>query len=349
MAIPLKPGTGPVQAEPNSLGWGLVGCGWVASDYVAPALKAARNGALLGVFDPDHQAMRRLADAVGEGGTAPRCHASLDSLLGDPAIRAIYIATPNHLHRPIAVAAARAGKAVLCEKPMATTFDDAEAMVVAAAAAGVPFGTAYDQRFHPAHRALRAAVADGMLGVVTQARIHYACWLPGDWSGDNWRVDPARAGGGALIDLAPHGIDLLEVLLGDEWAELVALTQRKIHDYAVDDGAILAGRFRGGALATIHVAYNCPERFPRRTLELIGTKRMARATDTMGQTPGGTITLIDATTGARTDQVFPDDPAQSPFLAQVEAFGESILAGKPFPFPPHRDLQNFALLEAACR
>ena len=337
------------RAAVSVVGWGLVGCGWVASDYVAPAIVAACNGQLLGIFDPDAEAMERLVLRSAGLASRPTLHASLDGLLADPAVRAVYIATPNHLHEPITRACARAGKAVLCEKPMATTLAAAEAMVVAAEAAGVPFATAYDQRFHPAHRLIRAWVAEGRLGTVTQARLHYACWLPGDWSGDNWRVDPARAGGGAMIDLAPHGVDLLEVLLGDEWEELFALKQRKVHNYAVDDGAILAGRMRGGALATLHVAYNCPERFPRRTLELIGTRAMLVATDTMGQTPGGQLALIDAETGARVERSFAEDPSQSPFKAQVEAFAASVLAGQAFPFPPRRDLKNFALLEAACR
>ena len=338
----------PVQ-EPNGegrLGWGLVGCGWVATDYVAPAIVAAGNGRLVGVFDPNAAAMETLA---ARSGGNPAQHPSLASLLADPEVQAVYVATPNHLHASIVASCARAGKAILCEKPMATCFADAEAMVAAAEAAGVPYATAFDQRFHPAHRWLRDRVAAGDLGVVTQARIHYACWLPGDWAGDNWRVDPARAGGGAMIDLAPHGVDLLEVLLGDEWAELFAIKQRMVHDYAVDDGAILAGRFVGGALATLHVAYNCSDSFPRRTLELVGTKGMAIATDTMGQTPGGRITTIDAATGTRAERVFAEDPGQSPFIAQVEAFAGAILANEPFPYSARRDLRTFALLEAACR
>lgn len=331
------------------LGWGLVGCGWVATDYVAPAMLASRRGQLLGLFDPDRAAMERLQQLAGRSGPAPRQHADLDSLLADPAVEAVYIATPNHLHHAIARACAAAGKAVLCEKPMAATWADAEAMVVAAEVAEAPLAVAFDQRFHPAHQLLRSWVSAGELGTITQARIHYACWLPADWAADNWRIDPARAGGGAMIDLAPHGIDLLEVILGDEWAELIALKQRKVHEYAVDDGAILAGRMRGGALATLHVAYNCPDVYPRRTLELIGTKAMVVATNTMGQTPGGRVVRIDSETGKTTEHPFAADPDQSPFIAQVDAFAAAILAGRPFGFPPRRDLKNFALLEAACR
>jgi len=152
-----------------------------------------------------------------------------------------------------------------------------------------------------------------------------------------------------LIDLAPHGVDLLEVLLDDEWAELVALRQRQVHRYDVDDGAVLAGRFKGGALATLHVAYNCPENYPRRSLELIGTRARALATDTMGQTPGGRLTLTDAATGRERAVPLPEAEDRSPFATQAEAFAAAALSGWPYPYPADRDLRNFALLEAACR
>ena len=149
-------------------------------------------------------------------------HAALETFLATPGLEAVYVATPNHLHRPVVEAAARAGKHVLCEKPMATSLADAEAMVAACRENGVRYATAFDQRFQARHRRLRELVRDGRLGEITAVRVHYACWTPADWSPptadgthDNWRVDPARAGGGAFIDLAPHGLDLAQVLLGE--------------------------------------------------------------------------------------------------------------------------------------
>ncbi|HEX8537129.1 MAG TPA: Gfo/Idh/MocA family oxidoreductase, partial [Cystobacter sp.] len=162
-----------------------------------------------------------------------------------------------------------------------------------------------------------------------------------------WRIDPQRAGGGAMIDLAPHGIDLLEMLLGDEWTSLTALLQRRVHDYAVDDGAILMGRFRGGILGLIQVAYNCPETFPRRTLEVIGTRARALACNTMGQTPGGTLTLTDAATGEERPVTFSPEEDRSPFLHQVEAFSTCVLEGRAYPFSPERDVRLLTLLHQA--
>jgi 1,5-anhydro-D-fructose reductase (1,5-anhydro-D-mannitol-forming) len=320
----------------RQIGWAVVGCGWVARDYVIPAIHAAANGRVVALCDRDPR-------GLGSLGTS-----DLSAVLANAQVQAVYVATPNDQHRPVVTACAAAGKHVLCEKPMATSSADAAAMVEACAQAGVTLGIAFDQRFHAAHRHLRALVAKGALGTVTQARIFYACWLPPDWTADNWRADPRRAGGGALWDLAPHGIDLLEMLLDSRWSELHALTQRRVHAYDVDDGAVLTGRFADGTLGTIQVAYNCPDHYPRRTLELVGTRAMAIASDTMGQTPGGSLTLIDAATGIRRS-IAVADAERSPFLNQIEAFGEAILSKRPFAFPPERDLRLFTLMERSCR
>ena len=322
------------------VGWGVVGCGWVARDFVIPAIAASRNGVLAAACDRD-------AAALPRGNESLLATTNLEELLACEAVGAVYVATPNHAHRAIVEAAARAGKAVLCEKPMATTAADAAAMLAACAAAGVPYATAFDQRFHAAHRQLAKLVRDGALGVVTQARVHYACWVGPSWSGDNWRADPLRAGGGAMIDLAPHSIDLLEVVLGDEWAELISLRQNRVHDYPVDDGAALIGRLASGTLASIQVAYNCPETYPRRTLELIGTRARAVCENTMGQTPGGRLTIMGAATG--TESLVPLEDDCSPFLGQVEAFADAALGLSTYPYPGPRDLRLMRLLEASCR
>lgn len=320
------------------LGWAVVGCGWVARDYAIPAIVASRNGRLVAACDRSDAALSAVpGDCVRT--------TDLDAALRTPGVDAVYVATPNHAHRAVVEAAAAAGVAVLCEKPMAATVADARAMAAACERAGVTYATAFDQRFHAAHRTLAKLVRDGRLGIVTQARIHYACWLPPGWADDNWRIDPARAGGGAMIDLAPHGIDLLELVLNDEWAELHALKQHRVQPYPVDDGAVLMGRFRSGTLATLHVGYNCPDKFPRRVLEVVGTDARALAINTMGQTPGGTLTLTCAATGVETNIVLEDD--RSPFLVQVEMFAEVVLAGVPYHYPPEDDLRKFELLASA--
>lgn len=303
----------------GSVGWGIVGYGWVARDYMAPGIRAAGHR-LVAVADPG-EASRAAAEA--EGATA---YADLAGLIADPAVEAVYVATPNHLHRGAVEALCAAGKAVLCEKPMAASLADAEAMAAAVRRCGAFYGTAFDQRHHPGHRAMRDLVREGRLGTVTAIRIVYACWLDRTWTSfegqDNWRIDPAQAGGGALMDLAPHGIDLVDFLLGEPIAEIAAMTQARAQDYAVDDGALLIGRTDSGALAQLNVAYNCPDALPRRRLEVVGTYGMLTALDTMGQTAGGRVTLTSGRDGNSEDVAF--DTGASPFLEQVRAFGRAL-------------------------
>ncbi len=329
--------------------WGIVGCGWVARDYVAPAMTSNPVVHLVAACDPDAAALARIAH--GNAGIARRTE--LTDFLATPGLEAVYVATPNHLHRPVVEAAARAGKHVLCEKPMATSLADAEAMVSVCQENGVRYATAFDQRFQARHRRLRELVQAGRLGEITAVRVHYACWTPADWSPvageahDNWRIDPARAGGGAFIDLAPHGLDLAQVLLDEPLVETKCLLQRRVFDYPVDDGAALVGRFRSGALLLMNVAYNCPDHFPRRTLELIGTRAMAIARDTMGQTPGGSLQLVDAASGAVESIDVPTGEDVSPFAAGIGAFSSCLRAGEAFPYPPEHDLHTMRLLAAA--
>ena len=316
-------------------GWGIAGCGWVARDHALPGLQEA-GADVVALLDRSPVALDRMpVDAART--------TDVDAFLATPGLDAVYVATPNAAHRELVEAAAAAGKAVLCEKPLAADVADAEAIVKACD--GGLLGTAYDQRWHPAHRQLAELVPE--LGTVTAVRIVYCCWLPGDWTPDgaahdNWRVDPAVAGGGAAIDLAPHGIDLVGTLLGDDVVELQALLQTRVHGYAVDDGALLQGRTADGVLVDLHVAYNVPDALPRRRLEIVGTRGTAVATDTMGQTAGGTLTLL------RPEPVDVPFGGASPFAEQFRAFSAAVDGDTAaWPYDPRRDLRLHRLLVQA--
>lgn len=324
------------------LRWGIAGFGWVARDYMLPGIEAA-GGCVTAIADPSPlaQASAESASILGFDDTA--------TMLAGGDIDALYVATPNHLHLAPVRAAAAAGVPVLCEKPLAATLADAEAL--AACTQGLIAGTAFDQRHHPAHRAMADAIGDGAIGRPVAVRIVYACWVGPDWSakgtgGDNWRADPAAAGGGAVIDLALHGLDLAEMLVDEPLNRLHIDLQQRIHDYAVDDGGMLTGRTAGGVLVQSHVAYNCAEVLPRRRLEVLGETGMLIASDTMGQTPGGSVALHCGRTGAAT--ALPFDVDLSPFAAQAAAFARAV-RGEAHDFDLARDLRLMRLFDTAYR
>ncbi len=321
------------------VGWGIVGYGWVARDHAVPGIVAS-GGVVVCVVDPSLEARRAASarDVVA--------HEDMDDLLADPAVEAVYVATPNDTHARVVARAAAAGKAVLCEKPMASTLDGAWAIASAVRANGILYGTAFDQRHHPAHSTMRGVIRDGRVGVVTAVRIVYACWLDRDWAARNWRIDAGRAGGGALIDLAPHGLDLVEFLLGEPVVDIAAFIQKRVQDYDVDDGAVLAGATRSGVLVSLHVAYNHPETLKRRRLEVVGTRGMLVAQDTMGQDAGGSVVLHDASDGRGTGLAV---GGMSPFEAQMRAFGAAMRGDGAGMFDVERDLHTMALLDRAYR
>ncbi len=348
------PAVGSPSTDSGRLRWGVAGCGWVARDHVAPALAADPSSTVVALLDPAPGARDALAaSVVTAGGEEPGVSTADPSAFTAAGLDAVYVAAPNHLHRRLVETAASAGVPVLCEKPMATTAADARAMVDACERAGVGYATAFDQRHHPAHVALAEMVAAGELGTVTAVRIAYGCWTDPAWRPetspegyDNWRADPSRAGGGALVDLAPHGLDLTGVLLGgDDVTEVVALRQRRVHDYAVDDGAVLAGRTAGDVLLDLHVSYNTPDALPRRRLEVVGTRGLAVAVNTMGQTPGGTLTVHPADGGK--PRGVPFDTAVSPFAQMVAHYAAVRSGERAWPSSPARDLHHLDLLMTA--
>ena len=323
--------------------WGIAGCGWVARDYVGPAIAASSNGRVAALYDPDMASLSSAQQLFDAPATQ-----DLAAFLATPGLGAVYVAAHNYVHRQLVEAVAAAGLPVLCEKPMATTLADAQAMVDACARAGVRYGTAFDQRHHAAHQHLRMLLATGAIGTITAIRIVYACWLPAAWapdatSTDNWRIDPARAGGGALMDLAPHGLDLAAYLLDEPLVRVQAMGQSRVQDYAVEDGALLMAQSRSGVLVQLHVAYNVPDALPRRRLEVVGTTGQFVALNTMGQTAGGTLTHVDAETG-RDTPVMVHGADRSPFLNQIEAFADS----SPL-FDGAHDLHTMALVLEAQR
>ena len=124
------------------------------------------------------------------------------------------------------------------------------------------------------------------------------------------------------------------------------MTQSRVQDYAVDDGAAIVGTTSSGTLATLHVAYNCPEALPRRRLEVLGSTGMLVAENTMGQAPGGTVTIVDGGTGTGVP-LRVTDPDLSPFAGQVRAFSRALRTGDRDAFSLEADLHTMRLVEQA--
>jgi len=201
-----------------SVRWGLVGASTIAREWVVPAIRTA-GGSVESVMSTNAERGRTFAEAQ----RIPRSTTSLDAILADGNIDAVYVSTTNELHKPQVLAAAAAGKHVLCEKPLALTLPDAREMVAACRAAGVVMGTNHHLRNAATHRAMQELIAAGRIGRPLFARVFHAVCLPEHLQG--WRLTAPSAGGGVIMDITVHDADTLRFVFGDEAENVTAMTQ----------------------------------------------------------------------------------------------------------------------------
>jgi len=270
----------------TTIRWGLIGASNIAREHVINAIRQ-NGGEVLSVMSSN--AARANAYAAANG--IPSGTDSLAALLERDDIDAVYISTTNELHRDQALAAAKAGKHILCEKPLALALADAHAMVDAAKAAGVVFATNHHLRNAGAHRAMRAAIAEGRIGKPLAARVFHAVYLPPFLQG--WRINAPQAGGGVILDIAVHDADTLRFVLGDEPESVQALTQSAgMAEGGLEDAVMTMARFRSGLIAQTHDAFT--SKYAGTGFEVHGTEGSLIARDVMTQKPIGSLVLRNA-------------------------------------------------------
>ena len=295
------------------IGWGVLGAtSQVAQKAVLPAIVAIPGARLVAV------ASERAADGGGGRFGAARAYRAYAALLDDPEVDAVYVPLPNSLHREWVERAAAAGKHVLCEKPLAPTPADAEAMAAACAAAGVTLLEAYMTPFHPRAMAIETLVASGRLGALRFARAAFTGVL--DRRDDHrWRPE---MGGGSLLDVGIYCVAPLLAAAGRTPARVEAAAA--LAKSGVD--ASFSGwlDFGDGFTATIECSFDAPE---RQSLEIVGTE--AALLVDRAHTPGpedAAITLRHR--DGRLEEIIAG--AANPYRAMIEHF-QSVVRGEAAP------------------
>jgi UDP-N-acetylglucosamine 3-dehydrogenase len=228
----------------------IVGCGTAASLIHLPGLRRTGRFDVTTCASRSRGSATRVRDEWGSGQVVDSWHEVVD----DPAIDAVVIATPNAQHAEVSVAASRAGKHVLVEKPMATSVAEADAMIAAARETGTVLMPAHNLRFAAPFDAARRAVAEGMVGEVTGARVAFGHAGPQHWAPHaTWFFDMATSGGGALIDLGVHAADLVRTVVADDIVEVAAFLRRRPD--GVDEAAQVTMRFAAGAIGSLHASW----------------------------------------------------------------------------------------------
>jgi 1,5-anhydro-D-fructose reductase (1,5-anhydro-D-mannitol-forming) len=264
--------------------WGLIGASTIGREWMAPAIASQPDSEVVAVASSDAARAGAYAAELG----IPKVHATVDELLADSDVDAVYISSTNERHESQVLAAAAAGKHVLCEKPLALSVEAARRMVDACRAAGVVMGTNHHLRNAAAHRALRDHVANGAIGQPLAARVFHAVYLPAHLQG--WRIDRPESGGGVILDITVHDADTLRYVLDDEVEEVTAMTASQgMARAGLEDAVMGVMRFRGGLLAQFHDAFTA--RHAVTGFEVHGTEGSLYGRDVMTQRPTGTVTL----------------------------------------------------------
>ncbi len=288
--------------------WGLIGTGGHA-ERIAAAIGKTRGERLAGVVGSSPDKAAAFVARTGVGVVFP----TLEALLQDAAIEAIFIATPNERHRLETEQAAAAGKHVLVEKPMALTADDCQSMIAKCRAAGVKLGIGFQARHHPVHREIRRAIAEGELGdlVLLQGE-----WLTAYPPWRNWRADPARAGSDVLGAVGVHVLDLLSFLAGADVVEPAAIVDTS-PETRMDQTLAVSLRFENGCLGAATMTRR--SRAPFNVVRALGTRGTITGIGTLGMVPTGRMQKSDGSQIAETTLPVPDLLA-----VQFDAFAHAV-------------------------
>ena len=295
----------------QSIGWGLIGASRIAADWMIDAIRSQGDSDVVAVMSSNAERGNVYAREHG----IARAYGDLDALLADSGVDAVYISTTNELHCAQTVAAAEAGKHVLCEKPLALTVADGQRMVDACRAAGVQIGTNHHLRSTVGQRAIRDIVREGRIGRILSARICFAVVLPERFR--DWRVRD-REGGGPILDLGVHAADTMRFLLGDEPRDVVA--QSVNHGMTVaglEDEAMSVVRLRGGAL--VHLFQSWAATYTESDIEILGSEGFVRARNAMMPT-----TLAEVVVGTEAGQTTLDLEDEPVYERVVRLFNGAI-------------------------
>jgi 1,5-anhydro-D-fructose reductase (1,5-anhydro-D-mannitol-forming) len=241
----------------NTVNWVVAGIGDIARKRVIPAIQSEPRSRLYGFITRD------AAKSAAYPGT--RAWPSVEEAVADPAVDAVYIALPVAFHAEAAITLLRAGKHVLCEKPMAMNFAEAECMVAEGQSSGHLFGVSYYRRLYPKLLRAKQLIAEGAIGRPLLAEANCHSWL--EIVGREWLADPALSGGGPLYDIASHRIDAMNFLFGKP-ERASGLLSNAVHRIAVEDSATVLMQFSGGVHAVVDVRWN--SRVARDQFRIIG-------------------------------------------------------------------------------
>ncbi|MBQ6901674.1 MAG: Gfo/Idh/MocA family oxidoreductase, partial [Oscillospiraceae bacterium] len=270
---------------------------------------------------------------------AKRAYTDHKALLADPEVDVVYIASPVNFHKEQAIDAARAKKDILLEKPICLDISNGEEVLRVCEEEGVKIATGFLMRFHAINAKIRELVQSGAIGQLVSCRAQFSCWYP-DMPGA-WRQVKALSGGGALMDMGVHCIDLIQNITGSKAKRVASFSKTHTFSYEVEDQASLMMELENGAVAYVESNFNIPDAVPSK-LEFYGTGGSIVAYGTLSQEEGGTIEVIaaDSTLGYDAQQTRNEVKKLdvkvefgNMYTKELDSFGRSHRDGAPVEVP----------------
>ena len=316
--------------------WGILSTADIGVRKVIPGIRKAARCEVVAIASRDGEQARAVADQLG----IPSAHASYEALLADPGVDAVYIPLPNHMHMDWTIAALRAGKHVLCEKPLAMTADDAQRMVDVAHETGLHLMEAFMYRQHPSWVAAMDLVDSGRIGTLTAVQSWFSYYND---DATNIR-NIVEYGGGALFDIGCYTINLSRMVFGGEPSHIQASVRRD-RATGVDAHVSAILDFDGGI-----ASFTCAIRSESdQRVHIYGTKGRI-SIDIPFNIPPDRPTRIRLTAGGdppvEPDTTVLEFPTTDPYTAEVERFVSAVLDGGPTPVPPEDAVANLRVIDA---
>ena len=224
----------------------LIGCGIISEDHIRAYAQHNERARIVVCCDIDRDKAAARAALVGDARAVTR----FEDVLADPEVQAVEICTPHHLHTEAVIAAAQAGKHILCQKPFARTLTECDAMIAAAEAANVTLFYGEMNRTLPAAIEAKRVIDEGRIGTLIGVQARAAHWQGGVYMTTAWRYDPAITGGGQLLDGGIHALDLM-LHIGGPMEAVSCYTARFRPELGGEDTSVVNARFTGGHLGSL--------------------------------------------------------------------------------------------------
>ena len=336
----------------KKLRWGVIGAGGIADRRTIPGMMKADNAELIAVMEINME----LAEKCRAKWNCKKAYDNEQDLLNDPEIDAVYIASPVFLHARQAMAAADAGKHILIEKPLAMTSAEGEKVIAYCEEKGVKIAAGLMMRFGAYVQAMKKAIAEGKIGKVVSGYSQFTCWYP-DMPG-NWRQSKKNGGGGSMMDMGVHCIDLMQYITGSKVKQVAAFHDTLSFHYEVEDSSMVLMRLENGCQCVVQSNFNIPDEASKWRVEFFGDQGRLVGENVIGQVDGGTLDALfcgevggyDAqqnTKDVKGEQI--DVEFGDCYTREIESFGNSILNNLPLEVPASDAVQVQKVMEAAYR